>query len=80
MRREQPKLLDFIITSEEAEEIINEDSLIILVDNHKPSFTEAPELLELVEKVVIIDHHRRGGRICKRPCFNIFRTLCILCQ
>ena len=67
MRREQPKLLDFIITSEEAEEIINEDSLIILVDNHKPSFTEAPKLLELVEKVVIIDHHRRGAEFVKDP-------------
>ena len=45
----------------------NDNSLVVVVDNHKPSFTEEPELLELIEKVVVIDHHRRGVEFIKDP-------------
>ena len=45
----------------------NDNSLMIVVDNHKPSFTEEPELLEIIEKVVVIDHHRRGVEFIKDP-------------
>ena len=37
---------------------MDDESLLILVDNHKPSFTEAPRVLELTDKIVVIDHHR----------------------
>lgn len=67
MRREQADLSDTIITSEEAKDLISDNSLMIMVDNHKPSFTEAPDLLDLVTKVVIIDHHRRGAEFVKDP-------------
>lgn len=67
MRLEQPELLDSLVTTEEAENIISNNSLMIMVDNHKPSFTEAPELLDLVTKVVVIDHHRRGAEFAKDP-------------
>lgn len=67
LRIDQPELLDDIITPLEAEEIITNESLMILVDNHKPSFTEAPELLDLVEKRIVIDHHRRGAEFIKDP-------------
>ncbi|WFA08360.1 DHH family phosphoesterase [Tissierella sp. Yu-01] len=69
LRIEEPKLFEKFITTEEAATLIDEggDSLMILVDNHKPSFTEAPELLEEVDKVVVIDHHRRGAEFIKDP-------------
>ncbi len=67
LRSEQPSLVEKLITGEEAEKLIDKDSLMILVDNHKPSFTEAPELLDLVDKVVVIDHHRRGAEFAKDP-------------
>ncbi|MBC8587352.1 DHH family phosphoesterase [Paratissierella segnis] len=67
LRKEQPDLLEKIITTEEALEIINKDSLLIVVDNHKPSFTEAPELLDIADKAVVIDHHRRGTEFVKDP-------------
>ena len=40
---------------------------MVVVDNHKPSFTEAPILLEQIDKVVLIDHHRRGEEFIKNP-------------
>lgn len=67
IKEEEPKLFSSIITSTQAEELINENSLMILVDNHKPSFTEAPEMLDLVTKIVVIDHHRRGAEFVKDP-------------
>ncbi|HZK57117.1 MAG TPA: DHH family phosphoesterase [Clostridia bacterium] len=35
-------------------------SLLVVVDTYRPSFTECPELLKLADKIVVIDHHRRG--------------------
>ena len=67
MRREQSELLEHIMTPEDASEIIERTSLLIVVDNHKPSFMESPEILEMVDKVVVFDHHRRGAEFVKDP-------------
>jgi c-di-AMP phosphodiesterase-like protein len=67
LRQEQPELLEQIITPEEALGLAGDNSLIVVVDNHKPSFTEAPELLDIIPKVVLIDHHRRGVEFIKDP-------------
>ena len=49
-----------IIGKEEAIEKINENSLLVVVDTHKTSYVDVPELLQKTNKTVIIDHHRRG--------------------
>ncbi|MCK9444685.1 MAG: DHH family phosphoesterase [Tissierellaceae bacterium] len=67
MSKEQPELLNNILSPDEAMDLANEDSLMIVVDNHKPSFTEEPQLLDIVNKVVVIDHHRRGVEFIKDP-------------
>ncbi len=36
------------------------NSLLIVVDTHKKSYLPYPDLLDNFEKVVIVDHHRRG--------------------
>lgn len=40
--------------------IENKPALLIVVDTHKPSLLIDPELLQRVEKVAVIDHHRRA--------------------
>ena len=77
MVKEEPQILDQIITPEEGLLLANDSSLMVVVDNHKPSFTEAPEILDIISKVVVIDHHRRGVEFIKDPVLNVFRTLCI---
>ncbi len=67
MKKEQPEYLDKIVTQEEAEDLIGKNSLLVVVDNHRPSYTEAPELLNKIDKVVLIDHHRRGAEFIKEP-------------
>ena len=49
-----------IIDKNEALSEITEDTLLVVVDTHKRSYVEVPELLEKTNKIVVIDHHRRG--------------------
>ena len=51
---------DIIINKEVAEENIDEDTLLVIVDTNKINYVEAPELLDKTKKVVVIDHHRRS--------------------
>lgn len=67
MLQEQPEIKDSIISGEDALDQISPQSLLILVDNHKPSFTEHPKLLDVATSVVIIDHHRRGKEFVENP-------------
>ena len=50
-----------IISGEEAKEIVNENTLIVVVDTHKRNYVQEAELLEKTNKIVIIDHHRRSA-------------------
>lgn len=36
----------------------NENSLVIVVDTHRPGMIEIPELLDIAKRKVVIDHHR----------------------
>ena len=51
---------DTLISKEVAEENIDKDTLLVIVDTHKYNYVEAPELLDKTDKIVIIDHHRRS--------------------
>ena len=51
---------DVILSKAESIKITNENTLLIIVDTHKTGYVENPELLELTDKKVIIDHHRKS--------------------
>lgn len=55
------------ITPEEALEMATEDTLLVVVDTHKPSLVIEERLLNKMDKVVVIDHHRRGEDFIKNP-------------
>lgn len=52
-----------LITPEQAATLMQSDSLLFLVDVHKPSITIAPDLITSNRPVIIIDHHRKGEEI-----------------
>ena len=56
---------DVLISKEQALEKINPETLLMIVDTHKISYVEAPELLEKTSKIAIIDHHRRSADFVK---------------
>ncbi len=37
-----------------------ESDLVVVVDTHRPSFVECPELIKRAERKVVVDHHRRS--------------------
>lgn len=49
---------DIFYDKTEALANITSKTLLIIVDTHKKSYVEVPELLEKTSKIVIIDHHR----------------------
>jgi len=49
-----------ILEKNQAINMITPDTLLIVVDTHKKSYVEVPELLEKTEKIVVIDHHRKS--------------------
>lgn len=56
-----------ICSAVEAMERVNRDTLLIVVDNHKPSLAISNGLLETVKNKIIIDHHRRGEEFIDTP-------------
>lgn len=60
-------LKDDIITPAEAADYVNENSLIILLDNHSRFSAEGEDLLGLSKNLILIDHHRRGEGYVEAP-------------
>jgi len=58
--KKEEEYQDAIISKEKALEIITPETLLVIVDTHKTSYVEVPELLEKTNKIVVIDHHRRS--------------------
>ena len=56
-KREQ-EYQNIIIDRNEALEITNSGTLLVVVDTHKKSYTDIPELVDRAGKIAIIDHHR----------------------
>lgn len=54
---------DFIISSAEALEIADNNTVLVVVDVNKPSITECPELIKSCKTVVVLDHHRQSSEV-----------------
>lgn len=52
---------DLLIDGEEAKELVDESTLLVIVDVNKGSYTECPDLIDMAQSVVVIDHHRQAG-------------------
>lgn len=58
---EEPEYEDILINKEVAEENIDENTLLVVVDTHKTTYVESEEVLRKAKRIVIIDHHRRSA-------------------
>ena len=52
---------DMIIDNEQALEIVDDSTVLVIVDVNRGSYTECPELIDKAQSVVVIDHHRQAG-------------------
>lgn len=48
------------ITSEKAIPMADGHTLVVVLDTHRPSLVECPEILDTADKLVVIDHHRKA--------------------
>lgn len=55
------------ITPAQADELVNSETLLFVVDTHRPALTAASALLTKVDKVIVIDHHRRSEDFIANP-------------
>lgn len=65
--KKQENLFAKFITPDQALEIATGDTLLVVVDTHKPSLVIEEHLLNKIEDVVVIDHHRRGEEFIENP-------------
>ncbi|UKS56084.1 DHH family phosphoesterase [Exiguobacterium acetylicum] len=57
---EVPQLETRFVNAFQADQLIDDQTLLVVVDTHKPSLVVVPTLLDRFEHMVVIDHHRRG--------------------
>ncbi|WP_027955900.1 DHH family phosphoesterase [Halobacillus kuroshimensis] len=60
-------LWQYFIPPEDALEMVTNNTLLVVVDTHKPSMVMEEKLLSKTEHVVVIDHHRRAEEFIKDP-------------
>lgn len=54
---------DLFFNSEQALEAVDPDTVVVVVDVNRPSYTECEDLLLRTKNVVVIDHHRQSGEV-----------------
>ncbi len=54
---------DMFLKGSEAAELVDANTMLVVVDVNRPSITEAPELLAMIKTVVVLDHHRQSSEI-----------------
>ncbi|WNS75489.1 DHH family phosphoesterase [Bacillus sp. DTU_2020_1000418_1_SI_GHA_SEK_038] len=55
------------ITPAQALEMATDDTLLVIVDTHKPSMVIEEKLIQKIDHVVVIDHHRRAEEFIHNP-------------
>jgi c-di-AMP phosphodiesterase-like protein len=65
--KHQETLYSYFIDPELALEIATDKTLLVIVDTHKPSMVIEERLLNKIDHVVVIDHHRRGEEFIASP-------------
>lgn len=65
--KEDENLWHRFITADEAIERVTHETLVVVVDTHKPSMVVEPRLLARSDRIVVIDHHRRGEDFIENP-------------
>ncbi len=69
--REMPEYADCFISGQDALLAADAKSLLIVVDTNRPEQVECKPLLESINRVAVIDHHRRAADYIEKPVLNL---------
>ena len=56
-----------LVKNNEAKALIRENTVVVVVDVNRPSYTEFPEILTMASRVVVFDHHRTSVEQVENP-------------
>ncbi|MBF8982309.1 DHH family phosphoesterase [Lutibacter sp. B2] len=62
------------VTSDEVLSVVTKETLVVVVDTHIPNLTQCPEVLHIADKIVLIDHHRRGAEFIENAVLTYMQT------
>ncbi len=62
------------VTGERAISLIEENSLAVVVDTHRRMLVESAELIDNVERLAIIDHHRKAEDVFTNPSLSYLES------
>ena len=51
------------IDRNQAIDLVDDNTVVVVVDTNKPSYTECEDLLYLTKTIVVLDHHRSGNEV-----------------
>lgn len=54
---------NLFVSSHEAEELADENTMVVVVDTNKPRMTECERLLKLTRTIAVLDHHRQSEEV-----------------
>lgn len=52
---------DMVIDGTRAQELVDNNTLLVVVDVNRPNLTECETLLSMTRTIVVLDHHRQAG-------------------
>ncbi len=58
---------DMFLKSYEAEGIVDENTVLVVVDVNKKAYSQAPALLDKTKTIVVLDHHRQSSESVVNP-------------
>ena len=65
--RGKPEYFELFVDREQAQELIQSKTLVVVCDVNNTALFEIPEVYEAASSVVIIDHHRKTGEFINPP-------------
>lgn len=58
---------DLFLTGAQGAELVDANTMLVVVDVNRPAITDAPELLKLAKTIVVLDHHRQSSEVIHNP-------------
>ncbi len=65
---------DLFIRNETALELVDSNTVVMVVDTNRASYTECPELLNRAKTIVVFDHHRQGSDMIDNAVLSYIET------
>lgn len=66
-----PDYADVLITGEQAMIEMDQNALMVVVDTNRPNYVEDQSLLESMNRIAVIDHHRRSADYISNALLNV---------